>query len=40
LEDVNEFLDSMIADDLDTRGVIYISKINIAKMKRRTSRAK
>ena len=38
LEDVNEFLDSMIEDDLDTRGVIYISKIHIAKMKRRTSR--
>ena len=40
LEDVNEFLDSMIADDLDTRGVIHISKRNIANMKRRASRRK
>lgn len=33
LEDVNEFLDSMIEDNLDTRGIFYISKIDIAEWK-------
>ena len=37
LEDINDFLDSMIEDDLDTRGIEYISKINIAKWKKRKS---
>ena len=37
LEDINDFLDSMIEDDLDTRGIIFISKINIAKWKKRKS---
>ena len=31
LEDVNDFLDSMIEDDLDTRGIIFISKIESTK---------
>ena len=31
LEDVNEFLDSMIEDDLDTRGIIFVSKIEFTK---------
>lgn len=37
LEDINDFLDSMIEDDLDTRGIEFISKINIAKWKKRKS---
>ena len=33
LEDINDFLDSMIEDDLDTRGIIFISKIKLTKSK-------
>ena len=37
LEDINDFLTSMTEDGLDTRGINFISKINIAKWKKRKS---
>ena len=37
LEDINDFLTSMTEDGLATRGINFISKINIAKWKKRKS---